>query len=287
MKIFDIHTHGISGHDTQTQSADDILKIAEIHGSHGVSDIIPTIYPAPIESMRQNMAAVSKAMAIQKRSKGKAARISGVYLEGPFLNSSKCGALDASSFLAPDENLFRQLVDGYENIIKIITVAPELNESLELIKIISDMGIIVSMGHSDATYKESEAGYNAGARGITHLFNAMRGIHHREPGIAGFGLMNKDIYVEVIADLFHLDQKIVDFIFNTKNDDKIIVISDSIRDSMITGHSEEIRNESSNLIGGSMTVTEAINLLINRGLNKESVFKAVSENPETYLHINE
>jgi N-acetylglucosamine-6-phosphate deacetylase len=233
------------------------------------------------------MDAVKKAMKLQSNSKGKTAIINGVYLEGPFLNPLKCGALDASSFLAPDENMFRQLVDGYENIIKIVTVAPELDGSVELIKIISNMGIIVSMGHSDATYTEAEAGYNAGARGITHLFNAMRGIHHREPGLAGFGLMNKDIYVEVIADPFHLDQRIVDFIFNTKNADKIIVISDSIRDSMITGHSEEIRNESSNLMGGSMAVTEAINLLINRGLNKESVIKAVSENPETYLHINE
>ena len=89
MKIFDIHTHGINGHDTQTQSADDIIKIAEIHGSHGVSDIIPTIYPASIELMRQNMEAVKKAMAIQKNSKGKAAIINGIYLEGPFLNPLK------------------------------------------------------------------------------------------------------------------------------------------------------------------------------------------------------
>ena len=138
-------------------------------------------------------------------------------------------------------------IEGFEDVIKIITVAPELKGSVELIKNISDMGIIASMGHSDATYTQAEAGYNAGARGITHLFNAMRGIHHREPGIAGFGLMNKDVYVEVIADPFHLDQRIVDFIFNTKNDDKIIIISDSIKDSMIADHSEGIRNESSGI----------------------------------------
>jgi len=287
MKIFDIHTHGIGGYHTKTESADDILKIAEIHGSYGISNIIPTIYPSPIESMRQNMNTVKRAMGIQRDSKENAAIINGIYLEGPFLNPLKCGALDASSFLKPDENLLKQLVEDFEDIIKIITVAPELDGSIELIKKISDMGIIVSMGHSDATYAQAEAGYNAGARGITHIFNAMRGIHHREPGIAGFGLMNKDMYVEVIADSFHLDQKVVDFIFDTKNDDKIIIISDSIKYSMMTGHSEGIRNESSNLMGGSVAVTEAINLLISRGLNRESVIKAVSENPETYLHINE
>ncbi len=270
MKILDIHTHGIGGHDTQTQSAVDILNIAEIHGSHGVSDIIPTIYPAPIESMRQNMNAVRKAMEIQKSSKGKSAVINGIYLEGPFLNPSKCGALDASAFPVPDENLFRQLIDGYEDIIKIITVAPELDGSLELITKISDMGIIVNMGHSDATYNEAEAGYNAGARGITHLFNAMRGIHHREPGLAGFGLLNKDVYVEVIADPFHLDQNIIDLIFNTKSSDKVIIISDSIKDSMNAEHSEGIRNDSM-LVGGTMPVTAVTDLLIQQGLKKEMV----------------
>ena len=285
MKIFDIHTHGIGGYHTKSESADDILKIAEIHASQGVSDIMPTIYPAPIESMRQNLGAVKTAMGIQKNSKGNAANINGIYLEGPFLNPSKCGALDASSFLKPDEKFLKKLVEGFEDVIKIITIAPELDGAIELIRKISDMGIIVSMGHSDATYVQAEAGYNAGARGITHLFNAMRGIHHRDPGIAGFGLMNKDIYVEVIADPFHLNHRIVDFIFKTKDNDKIIVISDSVKDSMMTGYSEGIRNERSNLMGGSVAVTDAVDMLIKRGLKKKNVMKAISENPEKFLHI--
>ncbi len=283
MKIFDIHTHGIGGHDTQTDAAEEILEIAELHGSHGVSDIILTIYPAPIDSMRQNMGAVKKAMDLQRSSNEKRAVIRGVYLEGPFLNPSKCGALDASSFLAPDENLLRQLIDGYEDVIKIIAVAPELERSIELIKKISDTGIKVSMGHSDATYTESEAGYNAGAKGITHIFNAMSGIHHREPGLAGFGLMNPDIYIEVIADPFHLDQRIVDFIFSAKNPDRIIFISDSVKDSMVDNHTHGIRNQESQLMGGSLSLRDAVNSVIERGLNKENAIKAVSENPESYL----
>ncbi len=286
MKIYDIHTHGIGGYHTNTHSADDILKIAEIHGADGVSEIIPTIYPGSIESMRRNMDAVKKAMEHQKNFNGKTAIINGLYLEGPFLNRTQCGALDAETFLPPDDNLFRQLVEGFEDIIRIITVAPELDGSVELIKKISDMGIIVSMGHSDATYTDAEDGYHAGARGITHLFNAMRGIHHREPGIAGFGLMNHDVYIEVIADPFHLDQRIIEFIFNFKNNDKIIIISDSIRDAMVSGPSQGIRNKSNKLLGGSMTVTHAADCLTQQGLNKERVMKAISENPEKYLQIN-
>jgi N-acetylglucosamine-6-phosphate deacetylase len=223
----------------------------------------------------------------QKNFNGKTAIINGLYLEGPFLNRTQCGALDAGTFLPPDETLFMHLVEGFEDIIRIITVAPELEGSVELIKKITDMGIIVSMGHSDATYSEAEDGYNAGARGITHLFNAMRSIHHREPGIAGFGLMNHDIYIEVIADPFHLDHRIIEFIFNIKNNDKIIVISDSIRDAMIAGPSKKgIRNKSNKLMGGSMPVTDAPDLLAQQGLNKERVMQAISENPEKYLQIN-
>ena len=280
MKIYDIHTHGIGGYHTKTESADDILRIAEIKGSHGISDIIPTIYPSPIKAMRQNMDAVKKAM---MRSKGKAAMINGVYLEGPFLNPLRCGALDASSFQQPHESLLKQLVEGFEDVIRIITVAPELDGAVGLIQKISDMGIIVSMGHSDATYNEAETGYNAGARGITHLFNAMRGIHHREPGLAGFGLMNNDVYVEIIADPFHLDKRMVDYIFHSKSNDKIIVISDSVKDSSTGASSVGIRNEHSRLIGGSMAVTESVNLMMSRGVKKESAMKAVSHNPEQYL----
>ena len=96
------------------------------------------------------------------------------------------------------------MIEGFEDIVKIVTIAPELEDALHLIKTMSNMGIIVSLGHSDATYQETEKAFHAGAKGITHLFNAMRGFHHREPGIAGFGLTNPDIYVEVIADPFHL-----------------------------------------------------------------------------------
>ncbi len=148
------------------------------------------------------------------------------------------------------------------------------------------MGIISSMGHSDATYFKAEAGFHSGARGITHIFNAMRGIHHREPGIAGFGLMNKEVYIEIIADPFHLDPKIIDFVFSIKNPDRIIIISDTVRNAKTFSSSQGIRNRKNTLFGGSMTIQESSERLIQMGLNKEIVLKAISENPERYLKIN-
>src|SRR4030067_745833 len=268
MNIFDIHTHGIGGFYTRTSDPEDIIRMAEIQASLGVSAIVPTIYPDSIEIMRQNMMAVQKAMELQKN-----AAILGVHLEGPFLNSAKCGALKSSSFIEPKESNLKKLIEGFEDMIKIITIAPELNGAVKLIRKISDMGIIASMGHSDATYSEAEEGFNAGAKGITHLFNAMRGFHHREPGIVGFGLLNKDIFIEVIADPHHLNLKTLELIFRMKAKDKIILISDTVKCTMVSddGTGYGVINEAGTLQGGSMNIMESSRRLIKQGFDEDIV----------------
>lgn len=305
MKVIDIHTHGIGGYDTKTGLEDDSLKIAEIHGSHEVSEILLTIYPSTIQVMRENMQIVKKAMEYQQsapppipsprggtvREKVKApdlklARIIGLHLEGPFLNPSECGTLDARAFIEPTEYKFKELIEGFEDIVKVITIAPEIKGAISLIRKISDKGIIVSMGHSDATYAEAEAGFQAGAVGITHIFNAMRRFHHREPGIAGFGLLNQGIYIEVIADPYHLHIKTLDLIFKTKNPDRIIIVSDSVKETKKRKNKrvdQAITNARRRISGGCMTVTESSNRLIEMGFDENFIMRCITKNPERYL----
>lgn len=304
MKIIDIHSHGIGGYDTKTTNADHILKIAEIHGKYGVSEIIPAIYPAPLEEMRVQMAAVKKAMETQKTDAERVKRennkktapvsrsmITGIYLEGPFLNPHCCGVLNTLSFLTPKEDYFKRLTEGFEDIIKIVTIAPELDRAVQLIRIAADMGIVVSMGHSDATYEEALAGFNGGAKGITHIFNAMRGFHHRQPGIAGFGLMNPNVYIEVIADPYHLHPETVRMIFKIKDPEKIIIISDSVKDtarnqsSKFNDRSYCIKEPDGKLKGGSMIITESVQRLVGMGYEERIVLNCISENPNMYLTI--
>lgn len=310
MKIIDIHTHGICGHDTRTNASEDILRMAGIQASCGVTAILPTLYPDTIEVMRKNMTAVKRAMEVQESGMGRggfslpqgrltsplpneaqnlevreSSIIIGVHLEGPFLNPLRCGALNAAAFLEPTEYNLMKLLDGFEDIVKIVTIAPEMAGATNLIKKLSGMGIIASMGHSDATWAEAEAGLHAGAKGITHLFNAMRGIHHREPGIAGFGLLNHDIYAEVIADPHHLHPKTLELIFRTKNPDRIILISDSVKETgdsgEKTGHG--VVDFSGRLQGGSMTIAESSKRLIELGFDEGVVKNCISKNPATYL----
>ena len=303
MKTIDIHTHGIGGYDTRTDKEDDILKIAEIHGSHGVSEIVLTIYPSAMKVMRENMMTVRKAMEKQhsKLRTPNSSLILGLHLEGPFLNPSKCGALKAKTFIEPTEKNFKELIEGFEDVVKIISIAPELKGSRQLIKKISDIGIIVSMGHSDATFSEAEAGLNAGAKGITHIFNAMRSFHHREPGIAGFGLINKDIYIEVIADPFHLHPKTLELIFKTKNPEKIIIVSDSVKETnsplplpfkggekgrvegKLQGTAQAVTDTHGRLLGGSMTIVESSKRLIKMGFDERIIVNCITKNPRRYL----
>jgi N-acetylglucosamine-6-phosphate deacetylase len=273
--------------------------MAVLQGACGVTHVVPTIYSGAIEAMRENMAAVKVAMERQntafseqrtardnskfKNQDSKSASIAGVHLEGPFLNPSKSGALDGSTFRKPFEKTLKKLIEGFEDIVKIVTIAPELEGALGLIKSMSDIGIAVSLGHSDATFQETENAFHSGAKGITHLFNAMRGFHHREPGIAGFGLMNPDIFVEIIADPFHLDDRTIKLVFKVKNPGKIIIVSDSVNETAVKATNHSVQDHTQTLQGGSLAITESAKRLIGLGFDERTTMDCISANPWSYL----
>jgi N-acetylglucosamine-6-phosphate deacetylase len=301
--IIDIHTHGIGGYDTRTSDVEHLLRIAEIHGSHGVEQILLAVYPATIKVMRDNLALIKLAMGLQQSGTVKLkpeyaaskygqaenqgpARIAGVHLEGPYLNPSMCGSLNSMVFVDPAVKQFEELTDGFEDIIRIMTISPELPDATAIIRKAADMGIISSMGHSNASFSETGAGHKAGARGITHLFNAMRPYHHREPGITGYGLLNQDIYVEVIADPYHLHPATLELIFRTKNPDRIIIVSDSIRETLQSPfpavHFQGHTNVQGRLLGGALPVTRAAAALYPI-CGEETATNCITVNPERYL----
>lgn len=275
--VIDIHVHGAEKYDTRTRRQDDILQIAQIHGQHGTSALLPTIYPGSVEIMREHLGAIRRAMAAQREG----ATILGAHLEGPFLNPERAGSLDGKSFADPSPEAFNRLVEDFEDIIKIVTIAPELPGALRVIELCREKGFLVQMGHSDASIEQAEEGKQAGATGITHLFNAMRGFHHREPGLAGFGLMDEDIYVEIIADLAHLHPQSLKMIFDMKSPDKIILISDSV---MGPGWgSGAIRGAGGTLLGSGITLADSIKNLVSLGVPPDRALQFASDNPMTYL----
>jgi N-acetylglucosamine-6-phosphate deacetylase len=277
--LIDVHVHGAATYDTRTRRQDDILQMANIHGERGTSAMLPTIYPGSIESMRDNMAAVQRAMAVQREG----ARILGVHLEGPFLNPERAGSLDGKSFAEPSVEMLTRLVEDFEDIIKIMTIAPELPGALRVIEVCREMGFLVHMGHSDASFEQAEEGKSAGATGITHVFNAMRGFHHREPGLAGFGLMDEDVYVEVIADMAHLHPQSLKMLFDMKSPDKIVLVSDSVKGP--GWGNGPIRGAGGILLGSGISLKDAVKNLIALGVPSERALQFASDNPMKYLGI--
>ncbi len=155
------------------------------------------------------------------------AKLLGIHLEGPFLNPKFKGAMPENLLKKPDINLVKKYQDRAKGNIKYITISPELLEDMDFIKELRELGIVVALGHSDATFNETVKAIYKGAESFTHLMNTMRPIHQHEIGIAGVALM-ADIYAEIIIDGLHLNKNTVKFIEKNKGYEKLILVTDCI-----------------------------------------------------------
>lgn len=272
--LIDIHTHGLGRHDTRQGNAPAILAMARAHGRAGVGAIVPTVYAAGIDTMRSHMAAIREAMQTTPE-KGQA-RILGAHLEGPFLNPAKAGALDAKAFAAPSLTNLKKLLAGFGNTVKVLTIAPELRGALKAIERACAMGITISLGHSTATYRQAQRAKDAGATCVTHLFNAMAPLGHRETGLAGFALSDKDIYVEVIADGIHVSPEMLALVFRLKDPRRVIAISDSITGPM---------KKRGVLQGGGMPLSGSGEILKELGLSANARKLALGTNAARLLRL--
>jgi N-acetylglucosamine-6-phosphate deacetylase len=219
--LVDIHIHGQGGLDVMSGDPDDLLKLSLRLASQGIAGFLATFVSSPREETLACLETVKRAMG---RERG--AKILGVHLEGPFLHSQRKGAHNPRHLRPPDLREVREWVAAGEGTVKLVTIAPERPGAKEVIRFLVRKGIRVSMGHTTATYAQAAAGKNLGARSVTHLFNAMNALHHRAPGLAGFALLDPDLYTEIIADGVHLSDETVKLICRCRPSSKIILISD-------------------------------------------------------------
>ena len=194
--FIDLHVHGGHGRDTM-EGGDAVAAIARAHAQHGTTSLLATTMTAPREEIETSLRGLANA--VTERPQG-GARVLGVHLEGPYINPGKLGAQpDFASVATLAEVLALHAIAP----IKLITIAPELPGHLALIVQLRAQGFIVQIGHSAGSYDDGVAALNAGATGFTHLFNAMTGLHHREPGMVGAALAHAQ-RAEIIPDLLHV-----------------------------------------------------------------------------------
>ena len=241
--LIDQHIHGGYGCDFNKSSVDEILELAEKLPVHGITSIVPTIMTAPV-------AVIQKQIQLVKLAKEKLAhnntKFLGIHLEGPYLCPKYKGIQPESSILTPTVENFKKIEDKE---IKIVSFSPELDVDFELTKYLAAKNIVPSAGHTSASSVVIKEANKFGLKQITHLFNAMPQLHHRNPGVLGEALVNDDIFIEIIADGLHVDPIVMEIVFRCKPKSKVIFISDCLplnmakSDSVLFGGQQIYRKE--------------------------------------------
>lgn len=224
---FDLHNHGGEGYDTTSLSLELLEKFLCRLRRSGVTDVLLTLLTGEVSVMAEELAFLRSAMALQKAGKLSGARIAGAHLEGPFLNGAKNGAQDAGNIIAPSVEIYDRYFGGFDDVIRMVTVAPEMEGAMELAAHLISRGIRVQAGHSLCDFETAERAFAGGFTSVCHTFNACPPIHHREPGLVTAALVNPDVYCEAICDLLHLHPGILQLMYRTKGAERMAVISDS------------------------------------------------------------
>ena len=222
--FIDVHIHGYLGRDVSEGHEEDLPVIARGLAQRGVTGFLPTTMTLPKPALEKAFGAIRGAMAASKAASWPGAAVLGCHAEGPFISPKKRGAQALENIRAGDADLYLRNAD----VIRLCTVAPEEPGNLELIRTLREKtDIVVSMGHTAATYQQAVAGIDAGVRHATHLFNAMSRLDHREPGAVGAALLDGRVECELICDTFHVHPSLFQLVARMKGD-KLILITDCL-----------------------------------------------------------
>ena len=291
----DVHVHGWGGHDAMGEPAA-LDGMARALLRRGVTSFLPTAVTAPLADL------VTFAEGVRRwlpEAPADGAEPLGFNLEGPFLAAARRGAHDEAHLVAPvgvPRAALEPLVDG----LRLLTIAPELPGATDLIAWLHGRGVAVSIGHSAATLAEARAGYAAGARSTTHLFNAMSGLDHRAPGVAAAALLDDAVYAELIADGVHVDPGLWPLVTRLKPPDRLLLVSDAValagtgdgrgtigRLAVDVVGSRVTLAGTATLAGSVIALDTAVRNLVAAGVPLPAAVAAASRNPLALLGVTD
>lgn len=236
--MIDVHTHGRNGSDTMYATFKDLNNISVSELKTGVTSFLPTTMTMPAEDIKKAIAA-----GYDNKDKVEGAKILGMHLEGPFFSVKYKGAQPEECMIAPTVENYLSFAGEHPDIIKKISLAPEIDGALDLIKYLREHNVVVSMGHTDATYEEAVKGIEAGATSGTHTYNAMTPLKHRDPGVVGAVMLHDEVYAELILDGIHVSFPAAKILSKMKGADKLILITDSLEAAMLPDGTYELGNQ--------------------------------------------
>lgn len=290
--FIDVHIHGAVGVDVMDATPAGLQSMSDYLASQGVTSWLPTFVPASDENYVSAVAVISEALA------STGARIAGVHYEGPFVNSKQCGALHTEYFKSYSRPEDLEFLVVPANGARMITLAPEVDGGVELVRELKARGWVISIGHTRADLKVLDDACAAGARHMTHFMNAMSPLHHRNPGPIAWGLSRDDVTVDMIADGIHLDPFMLRLLLKLKGARGISLISDAIAaagkgdgDYDIWGETISVKdgrtaNASGSIAGSVISMLDAVCLLHSLGVSYPDLALMSSLNPARLLNLD-
>lgn len=292
--FIDVHIHGAGGHDTMDGTFYAINEISKTIVKHGTTAFTPTTMTVSLEEINKSMISIKEA----KENGTDGAIVLGAHLEGPFISPMAIGAQNPNYLIEPTIENFNAMVKNAEDAVVSITIAPEIPGAKELIKILSEKGIVCSIGHTKATYEEAIDGIKCGCSHSTHLFNAMTPFTHREPGVVG-AIFDTDITTETISDGIHISYPSLRIAYKQKTSDKVLLVTDAMMaccmpDGMYALGGQDVvvkdgaaRLLSGNLAGSILTLDKAVkNVYENTDMPLYEVVKMATLNPAKHCKIS-
>ncbi|MFO7959836.1 MAG: N-acetylglucosamine-6-phosphate deacetylase [Nitriliruptoraceae bacterium] len=282
----DVHVHGALGYETMDGDPDGIAAMAAFYASHGVTSFLATTWTGTTDETLGALHAVATAM---RQPSWDGAELLGAHMEGPYLNPRRCGAQEASLIRHGNLDELARFLDT--GVVHLMTIAPEMPGNLVVIERCIEQGITMSAGHTDATYDEMRDAVVAGVRHVTHTFNAMRPLHHREPGVVGAAMSMRELTVELIADNIHVHPAAMEALFAARGVDAVVLVTDAIRaagmppgtypigDRTVTVEEGAVRLPDGALAGSVLTLDLGLrNLQRATGSQLFELWKAASRN---------
>ena len=295
--LIEVHSHGNSGYDFSDGNYEGLVEMAKFYLSCGVTSFAPASMTLPYDVLEKAFATAKKI--VQEKPEG-CAVLRGIQMEGPYFSYKKRGAQNPDYLKEPDFEGFKKLYDGCDGLVRIVDIAPELPGAAEFVEKAKEL-CTVSIAHTDSDYDHAKAAVDAGVTHLTHLYNAMPGIHHRNPGVIPAAVENKNVRAEIICDGMHIHPASVRLAFSMFGGDRMIIVSDSGRCAgQPDGTTFDIGGQMAQLVGGvaklvadgtiacsASNMWACLTNVISWNIPEEDAVRAATYNPACALGVQD
>ncbi|MEK4512040.1 N-acetylglucosamine-6-phosphate deacetylase [Paenibacillus sp. FSL K6-2524] len=291
--MIDVHIHGANGYDMMDGTEASIQEVSRACAATGCTSFLATSVSSTMEDLL-NM--IRNVKSVIGREQG--ARIAGIHLEGPYLNPKRKGMQNEKYLRHPDLEEMKLIFQEAGSLIKMVTIAPELPGGMELISFLKEQDVVIAIAHSDATYEEAKMAFAAGASHVTHCFNGMRPIHHRDPGLIVAAFEEPHVSLQAIVDQVHLHPAIIRLMHRLKGPEGMVLITDALQamglgdgNYIFGGHHVTVSEGVARLADGTLasstvTMNEALRLTVVNGISMTDAVHMASTSPARILGLS-